>query len=234
MMPQQPAIVEHMPARPDAVSFETGLIADLYALPEGFVYLDEAAPGIRWDAKYATEDNFTGRIVDGYEANRIALSREMAQVLIRAQAIATEKGYRLLVWDAARPQRAVDDFVAWSKEPEDGRTKEAHYPSLRKDELFGEYIARRSGHSRGGAVDLTLLTPEGEEVDMGSDFDLMDPRSHHGAKGLTKAQQANRELLCSIMKQAGLNPYKSEWWHYSLQQEPYPDTYFDFVIGGTP
>ena len=204
------------------------------ALPQGFVYLDEAAPGILWDARYATEDNFTGQVVPGYEANRIALSLAAVQGLIRAQAIAQEEGYQLLVWDGARPQRAVDWFVAWAQLPEDGRTREEHYPNLDKSQLMGEYVASRSGHSRGGSVDLTWLTLEGEAVDMGGSFDLMDPISHHGAKGISQTQADNRALLKQIMVQAGFEPYASEWWHYTLKDEPYPDTYFDFVITGSP
>ena len=231
-MQDMPVAIVEQAQENAAMAFETGALAELYVLPEGFVYLDEAAPGICWDAKYATEDNFTGQIVSGYRSNRIALSQEAAQGLIEAQALAREKGYQLLIWDAARPQRAVDCFVAWSEAPEDLKTKAAHYPRLEKSQLFGEYIAKRSGHSRGGAVDLTLLTLDGEELDMGGGFDLMDERSHHGAKGITKAQTRNRNTLKAIMEEAGFKPYASEWWHYSLTDEPYPKTYFDFVIGG--
>lgn len=207
--------------------------AERYRLPEGLAYLDEAAPGIRWDAKYAGSDNFTGASVDGYEANRVAVSFELAEALLKAQRAARAEGLDLLVWDAARPQRAVDRFVAWSEEPEDGLTKEAHYPNLDKRDLIGEYVARRSGHSRGGAVDLTLTDAEGEPLDMGGAFDLMDARSHHGAKGLTRAQAKCRARLRLIMERAGFKAYESEWWHYSLMVEPFPDQYFDFAIGET-
>lgn len=216
------------------IVFETGALSQLYQLPEGLVYLDEAAPGIAWDALYATCDNFTGTVVDGYEANRIALSLQAAKGLIKAQSLAKEKGFQLLIWDAARPQRAVDHFVRWVNAPEDNKTREKHYPRLNKGQLLGEYIASRSGHSRGSCVDLTLLTLEGEPLDMGGGFDLMDERSHHGAKGLTKEQNRNRRLLKDIMESSGFNAYSSEWWHYMLKKEPYPDTYFDFVIGPTP
>ncbi|MEG2859301.1 MAG: M15 family metallopeptidase [Clostridia bacterium] len=214
-----------------SITVETGLIRDLYPLPVGFVYLDEAIPGMLWDAKYATTDNFTGKIVDGYEANRIALTRQVANGLITAQALAREEGLQLLVWDAARPQRAVDCFVRWSEAPEDDLTRTRHYPNLDKSQLFGEYIARRSGHSRGCAVDLTLVDETGAPLDMGGDFDLMDARSHHGARDVGKRQAANRKLLRRIMLDAGFDDYESEWWHYTVKDEPFPDRYFDFVIG---
>ncbi len=201
-------------------------------LPDGFVYLDEELGGILWDAKYATEDNFTGAVVDGYEANRIACSVEVMEGLTKAQELAAAEGYTLLIWDSARPQRAVDRFVEWSREPEDGSTKEKHYPNLSKSSLFQNgYIARRSGHSRGCAVDLTLVDAKtGEEIDMGGGFDLMDERSHHGAKGISAEQAENRNVLKNIMQRAGFQSYSAEWWHYSLRDEPYPNTYFDFSI----
>lgn len=209
------------------------LAEETYRLPDGFVYLDEAVSGVYWDAKYASSDNFTGAPVDGYKTDRIALSKKLAEALADVRDLAFQKGFRLLVWDAARPQRAVDRFVEWSKEPEDGATKTAHYPNLEKTQLFAEgYIARRSGHSRGAAVDLTLLDEAGELLDMGGGFDLMDGKSHHGAKGLTKAQKQNRVMLRKLMEACGFKPYESEWWHYSLQDEPFPDEYFDFIIGG--
>jgi zinc D-Ala-D-Ala dipeptidase len=209
------------------------LFEEAYHLPEGFVYLDEAVPGVYWDAKYASLDNFTGAPVDGYSANRVACSKKMAAALSKARDLAAEKGLSLLIWDAARPQRAVDRFVEWSKEPEDGVTLKAHYPNLKKTQLFQEgYIARRSGHTRGAAVDLTLMDASGKPLDMGGAFDLMDQKSHHGAKGLTKLQTRNRSTLKALMEAAGLKSYESEWWHYSLDDEPYPEEYFDFQIGG--
>ena len=209
------------------------VIEEAYRLPEGFVYLDEAVPGVYWDAKYASSENFTGAPVDGYSANRVACSKKLASALLKARDLAQTKGFKLLVWDAARPQRAVDRFVAWSKEPEDQKTRAEHYPNLKKSQLFREgYIARRSGHTRGAAVDLTLMTEDGLALDMGGGFDLMDKKSHHGAKGLTKVQTQNRKTLKELMEACGFTAYRSEWWHYSLKSEPYPGEYFDFVIGG--
>ena len=224
-----------MPAEMPAEDGMPMLFEEAYSLPEGFVYLDEAVPGVYWDAKYASNDNFTGAVVDGYAGNRVALSNRMAPALLKARDLAAEKGLKLLVWDAARPQRAVDRFVEWSKEPEDGKTQDAHYPNLKKTQLFREgYIARRSGHTRGAAVDQTLMDEGGTPLDMGGAFDLMDEKSHHGAKGLTQIQTKNRNTLKKLMASVGLKSYDSEWWHYSLRDEPFPGEYFDFVIGGAP
>lgn len=199
---------------------------------DDFVYLDELVPGIRWDAKYATRDNFTGRPVDGYLANRIVGTRALCTALGRAQKEAASRGFGLLVWDGYRPQRAVDSFLRWSERPEDGRTKQRHYPNLDRSELFDKgYIAAKSGHSRGSSVDLTLCTPAtGERTRMGGDHDLMDPISHHGAPGTTPTEAGNREQLCSIMEESGFARYACEWWHYTLESEPHSDVYFDFPL----
>ncbi len=199
------------------------------ALIKGFVYLDEAVPGISWDAKYATRDNLTGSPLDGYNVNRVVGSLELAEALNAAKDYFSALGYGLHLFDAYRPCRAVRSFAEWAKRPEDGLTRH-HYPNLDKSELFAlGYIAERSGHSRGSSVDLTL-TRGGESVDMGGFFDLMDERSHHGCGLVTAEQEKNRELLREGMLRCGFNDYVNEWWHYSLRNEPYPDTYFDFVI----
>jgi D-alanyl-D-alanine dipeptidase len=198
----------------------------------GFVFLDEVVSGIRWDAKYATWDNFTGTPVEGYEANRMVGSRALADALGAATALATDLGYGLLLWDAYRPQRAVDRFVRWSRQPEDGRTKARFYPNIERPEMLSRgYVAERSGHSRGSAVDLTLFRLDtGELAAMGGGHDLMDPRSHHGAAAIGAPEATNRATLCSIMERSGFERYECEWWHYRLEDEPYPDTYFDFPI----
>lgn len=197
-----------------------------------FVFVDEFVPGIRWDAKYATWDNFTGKPVDGYQANRIVGTRALCTALDRARDNAASLGFGLLIWDGYRPQRAVDCFLRWSNQPEDGRTKLRHYPNIDRPEMFERgYVAAKSGHSRGGTVDLTLYDlTDGELVPMGGDHDLMDPVSHHGARGITPVEARNRQYLCSIMEDAGFNSYDWEWWHYTLKHEPYPATYFDFPI----
>ncbi|MEV0716005.1 D-Ala-D-Ala dipeptidase VanX [Asanoa sp. NPDC050611] len=197
-----------------------------------FVFVDEFVAGIRWDAKYATWDNFTGRPVAGYLANRIVGTRDLCTALERAREKAASLGFGLLLWDGYRPQRAVDGFLGWSRQPEDGRTKPRHYPNIDRTEMFEKgYVAARSGHTRGSTVDLTLFhLATGELAAMGGDHDLMDSISHHGAAGIKEVETTNRRHLCSIMEGCGFARYEREWWHYTLKDEPYPETYFDFPI----
>ncbi|ONI89632.1 D-Ala-D-Ala dipeptidase VanX [Actinosynnema sp. ALI-1.44] len=201
-------------------------------MKEDFVFVDEIVPGIRWDAKYATWDNFTGKPVDGYLANRIVGTKALCEALDSAQEKAASLGFGLLLWDGYRPQRAVDCFLRWSQQSEDGRKKPRHYPNIDRSEMFDRgYVAARSGHSRGSTVDLTLYhLATGELADMGGDHDLMDSVSHHEAPGLTYVEAANRQHLRSIMEACGFSSYEREWWHYTLKDEPYPDDYFDFPI----
>lgn len=201
-------------------------------MENGFVFLDTVLTGVRWDAKYATWDNFTGKPVAGYEVNRVVVSRPLAEALLEAKALAAARGFGLLLWDGYRPQRAVNRFVRWSEEPEDGRTKERFYPNIdRAAMLANGYVASRSSHSRGGAVDLTLYRLDTLELAaMGGGYDLMDERSHHGAGGIPSIATRHRQLLRSIMEHSGFAPYDREWWHYALIDEPHPDTYFDFPI----
>jgi D-alanyl-D-alanine dipeptidase len=197
-----------------------------------FAFVDELVTGIRWDAKYATWDNFTGKPVDGYEVNRIVGTRALCEALGRAREEAAARGFGLLLWDGYRPQRAVDCFLRWARLPEDGRTKGRHYPNIDKAEMFARgYVAAKSGHTRGSTVDLTLYHLDtGELARMGGGYDLMDAVSHHGARGLARDEAANRECLRVVMTTCGFAAYASEWWHYTLTDEPFPDTYFDFPI----
>ena len=197
-----------------------------------FSFVDEIVSGIRWDAKYATWDNFTGKPVDGYEANRIVGATALCAALADARELAALKGFGLLLWDGYRPQRAVDCFLRWSEQPENGRTKQRHYPNIERSDMVPRgYVAARSGHSRGSSVDLTLFDlGTGELAETGGGFDLMDPISHHGAKGISRLAAANREHLRSVMEACGFQSYEYEWWHYTLRTEPYPATYFDFPI----
>jgi D-alanyl-D-alanine dipeptidase len=201
-------------------------------MEKGFVFLDEMLHGIRWDAKYATWDNFTGKPVDGYEVNRIAGTHDVALALMEAQKRAETLGYGLLLWDGYRPKRAVDCFLRWSEQPEENLTKDRYYPNIqRTDMVVKGYVASQSSHSRGSAVDLTLYHLDtGELVSMGGGFDFMDERSHHEAKGLSYAETQNRNCLRSIMESSGFEHYRFEWWHYVLKNEPYPDSYFDFPV----
>jgi len=197
-----------------------------------FVFVDELVPGIRWDAKYATWDNFTGTPVDGYLTNRIAGTVALCAALERARDAAATLGLGLLLWDGYRPQRAVDAFLRWSAAPENGRTKSRHYPNIERAEMFDRgYVAARSAHSRGSTVDLTLFRiGSGELVRMGGDHDLMDPVSHHGAPGVSRDEARARHDLRTVMEVAGFAAYETEWWHYTLRDEPHPETYFDFPV----
>lgn len=199
---------------------------------DDFAYVDELVPGIRWDAKYATWDNFTGKPVDGYVANRIVGTRTLCAALAEAHGKAASLGFGLLLWDGYRPQRAVDCFLRWVDQPEDGRTKLWHYPNLDRAAMFAKgYVAAKSAHTRGSTVDLTLYhLGTGELAAMGGGHDLMDPISHHGARGISPVEAGNRHYLRSIMEDCGFAAYEREWWHYSLRDEPYPDTWFDFPV----
>ena len=201
-------------------------------LERNFVFLDEVLPGVRWDAKYATWDNFTGRPVDGYWLNRIVGTKELGNALQKAQKLAKKQGYGLLLWDGYRPQCAVDCFLHWASLPENDLTKRRYYPNIKRAEMVAKgYVASQSSHSRGSAVDLTIFSLDtGLLVPMGGDFDLMDVLSHHGASGLTETETNNRKRLRHIMESSGFEAYCNEWWHYVLIDEPYPDTYFNFCI----
>ena len=200
-------------------------------LPTGFVYVSDVIPTAREDVRYAGSHNFVGRPVDGYAAARIVLTIEAAKALKAAAEAFAAKGYTLLLYDGYRPQRAVNHFMRWAEDLEDTCAKAEFYPDLNKAELFDRgYIARRSGHSRGSTIDLTLLDGNGRALDMGGEFDWFSPISGHAYADLTDTQKSNRLLLKNGMMDAGFLPYSEEWWHYRLKDEPYPDTYFDFVI----
>lgn len=201
-------------------------------MEKGFVFLDEVVRGVRWDAKYATWDNFTGKPVDGYEVNRIVGTHAAALALQDARNCAAALGYGLLLWDGYRPKRAVDCFLRWSRQQEDGLTKERYYPRIERAEMLTKgYVAPRSSHSRGSAIDLTLYHLDtGALVPMGGGFDFMDERSHHGAQMISPEEARNRGYLRSIMESSGFEAYRFEWWHYVLKNEPYPNSYFDFPV----
>lgn len=182
--------------------------------------------------RYFSNNNFIGRPIPGYYANKAFLTREAADALLLAQRDFIKQGYRLKIYDAYRPQTAVDYFSAWAADLEDSQNKSQYYPNINKSQLFADgYIAAKSGHSRGSAVDLTLLEIEsGNELDMGSPWDFFDPISWVENNQITDQQRANRKLLARVMIIHGFKPLKEEWWHFSYIEEPFPETYFDFPI----
>lgn len=203
------------------------------SLPMGFVYVDQVVPELRTDLRYRLTDNFVGATVDGYAGARAILTQQAARALGLVQTELRSQGLGLLIFDAYRPQRAVNHFARWAKDLSDTAMKQRYYPEVEKTELFSEgYIAARSGHSRGSTVDLTLvsLSPPFQQLDMGTVFDFFSPRSWLDATGLTATQEQNRALLQRTMKKYGFTPYSKEWWHFTLEREPFPDTYFDFEI----
>ncbi len=205
---------------------------NLREVPSDFVNLTKAVPGIEADVRYYGVNNFVGQRIDGYEEPALLITCQAAQALGKVAEIFKKQGYGLRVFDAYRPQRAVGHFVRWAKDIKDVCMKDVFYPEHDKATLFDKgYIAYRSSHSRGSTVDLTLFDLcSGKELDMGGGFDLFSERSHHGYEGLTKQQADNRRLLLTVMEGCGFEGYDSEWWHYTLKNEPYPDTYFDFPV----
>lgn len=201
-------------------------------LPPGFVYLDEVIPDAVYEVRYYTNYNFTGTQVDGYMVPRVILTAEAADALANAAKELREKGLLFKIFDGYRPQRAVNHFIRWAQDLLDTRMKAHFYPDVDKKDLFRlGYIAEKSGHTRGSTVDLTLVYADTkEELDMGSDFDFFGEISHHGTSLITEQQRQNRELLKDVMVRHGFKPLPEEWWHYTLVNEPYPDTYFDFPI----
>lgn len=201
-------------------------------IPQGFVELADFAPGIAQEVRYFSDDNFVGERISGYRSPTIYLTREASTALRSVQAELSAFGLGLKVFDAYRPQRAVDHFVRWARDLADQRMKARYYPNVAKSDLFSDgYIAARSGHSRGSTVDLTLVDLDtGQELDMGTPWDFFDLASWPDSDQVTTQQQANRLLLRRVMLAAGFQPLTTEWWHFTLVGEPYPGTYFDFPV----
>lgn len=198
-----------------------------------FVLISEAVPDVILEIRYYSTYNFVGKRIDGYEEPLAFLTKEAAAALKQASDELVAKGYRLKIYDAYRPQMAVTNFKNWALDVEDTKMKEYFYPELEKDVLFPQgYIAEHSGHSRGSTVDLTLFDMKTEkELDMGGTFDYFGELSHPDYKeGLTEQQYANRMLLRETMLAHGFKPLPEEWWHFTLEKEPYPETYFTFPI----
>ena len=222
-------------------------------VPHTFVKLIEVVPGIIQSQRYAGSENFLGRPVAGYEHNTIYCTRRAALALSKVSFALNKSGYNLVVYDAYRPQRAVDAFIAWSTNTDDQAGKLNYYPTISKSKLFLlGYLSEKSGHSRGSTIDLTLIAHnqsigpvkvssrhlvsgeiipflDDNTVDMGSSFDLFHPVSHYGRFLVSKEQDRMRALLRETMEAYGFVGVEEEWWHYTYLNEPYPNTYFDFV-----
>ena len=200
--------------------------------PSGFVLISDYVPGVIQEIRYHSTYNFVGERIDGYEEPVALITIEAARALKSVANEMNVQGYRLKVFDAYRPLCAVKHFVLWGIEDQDIRMKPYFYPDLQKQELFsGGYIASRSSHTRGSTVDLTLLDmTTGKELDMGSPFDLFSEISHPDSRQVTDEQYANRMTLQSVMVRNGFEPIDCEWWHFTLKEEPYPDTYFEFPV----
>ena len=198
----------------------------------GFVLLADYVPGIIQEIRYYSTYNFTGERITGYEEPCAIISREAAHALQAVAGQLNALGYRLKIYDAYRPVSAVKHFALWGLDDLDQRMKPFFYPDLEKHELFEKgYIAKRSSHSRGSTVDLTLLDMKtGKEVDMGGPFDLFSQLSHPDYKGISDEQCENRMFLQQAMVKGGFDTLDCEWWHFTLHGEPYPDTYFDFPV----
>ncbi|MBQ6333469.1 MAG: M15 family metallopeptidase [Erysipelotrichaceae bacterium] len=198
----------------------------------GFVSLSEYLPEAILEIRYATTYNFTGDVIDGYEQPLALLSKEAAKALKAVSEDLAKRGYRLKIYDAYRPQRAVNSFIIWAADIRDTRMKDYFYPQLDKSVLFDQgYIAEKSSHTRGSTVDLTLFDMNtGKELDMGGTFDLFSEISHSDYTDLSEEQLANRKLLKQAMEAHGFAGITEEWWHFTLKDEPYPDTYFDFPV----
>jgi D-alanyl-D-alanine dipeptidase len=241
-----------------AALYLTGAPAFATEMPKDFVYLRDVDPSILQDMRYAGPNNFTGAPVPGYDAPDCVLLRPAAEALAAVQADLRSKGLTLKVYDCYRPARAVASFVEWAKKPDDPTEKAIHYPNLPKSALFPIYIATRSGHSRGATLDLTIVKLGSEppaktetatplpctvpqqgpgsdgSIDMGTSFDCFDVEANTAAAGLSPEEKDNRATLVDAMQARGFKNYPLEWWHFTFEPEPYPDTIFDFPIVPRP
>ena len=200
--------------------------------PSGFVLLSDYVPQVIQEIRYFSTFNFVGERVDGYEEPCAIITPEAARALKGVSNELNVLGYRIKVFDAYRPASAVRHFVFWALEDDDVRMKPYFYPEIDKtDTIRLGYIAKESSHSRGSTIDLTLLDMRsGKEVDMGTAFDYFGELSHPDNHDITDEQYENRMLLQRVMVRHGFAPYECEWWHFTLENEPYPDTYFAFPV----
>mgnify|MGYP000565988207 CR=1 FL=1 len=207
-------------------------IINAQKLPKNFVYLKDIAPSIRIELRYFSNNNFIGKPIDGYLKDSLIISTPAAKALREIQTKLMLSGLSLKIFDAYRPQQAVDHFIRWAKVMNDTLMKQFYYPDVQKSELFTlGFIASKSGHTRGSTVDLSIVDVKtNKELDMGSSYDFFGEESHPFYKKITESQMKNRMLLRTIMIKNGFIPYDNEWWHFTLKDEPYPTTYFNFLI----
>ncbi|MDI3536614.1 MAG: zinc D-Ala-D-Ala dipeptidase [Eubacteriaceae bacterium] len=200
--------------------------------PEGFVDIKMMIPTCQVDLKYFGKDNFVGQNIPGYASPIALLTRDAADALVLASKRLELKGYNLKIYDGYRPVKSVKAFFDWGQQKETNLTKNDYYPDLTRQEVFEKgFIASPSAHSRGSTVDLTLIDRvTKEEIDMGGSFDFFSELSYFTCESLTEKQKKNRNLLRQTMLDAGFLPFEYEWWHFTLENEPYPDVYFDFEI----
>jgi D-alanyl-D-alanine dipeptidase len=205
---------------------------DTPPLHQDFVYLKDLMPNLRSDLRYFGSNNFVGQRIEGYNAPKCILSKEAAEALQIVQEELERIGFGLLIYDAYRPQQAVDYFIGWAQDDGDTLMKEEFYPNIDKKDLFNKgYISKQSGHSRGSTVDLTIVSLKTRHIlNMGSPYDLFDEKSNIDYPHITKNQHALRLLLKRRMEKHGFKSYEKEWWHFTLINEPFPDTYFDFPV----
>jgi len=204
----------------------------LNELPEGFVYVTDIVPNIEYELRYCTDNNFIGRPIDGYLDSVLIISAAAAYKLYEVQKELNKKGLGLKIYDAYRPQTAVNHFVRWAKDQADTLMKQQYYPEVDKSQLFDlGYISSKSGHTRGSTVDLTIINMNTkEELDMGAPYDFFGTISHHAYEDISDLQKKNRRFIKEVMSRHNFRSYKYEWWHYTLRQEPFPKTYFDFAV----
>lgn len=201
-------------------------------IPASFVNLKKLIPNIEIDLRYHGNHNFLGKPVTGYESDNVYISKEAAVAMVAIQKELNSKGLGIKVFDAYRPQKAVNNFKEWALDIADTLAKQEFYPNVDKRDLFKlGYIAEKSGHSRGSTIDLTLIKlVDKTELDMGTGFDYFGEPSHHDYKNLTEEQKNNRKLLRDIMEKHGFKGIEEEWWHYTLKNEPFKEKYFDFNV----
>jgi zinc D-Ala-D-Ala dipeptidase len=198
--------------------------------PASFIDAATVVPGLVVEMRYAGENNFVGRSIDGYEKPVCLLTRQAAHALAEVAHDLAPRGLKLKAFDCYRPKRAVAHFLRWAHAIDDLKNKSDYYPEMEKRHLFTDgYVSSRSGHSRGSTIDLTLVGAEGE-LDMGTPFDFLSPRSNTSNPTVSAQAHKNRMLLASAMSKRGFRPYAKEWWHFTLRREPFPETYFDFLV----